>query len=395
MISHDDQVFLIATYGYSDEVFNKYKNISRAVSGYGKVFLLYHQKESIIPAELDKMHCHLFTDAILHNLSYTPLTNTLVPGSNHFPLLDFFRNNAEHKFYWYIEDDVCFNGSWKRFFDSFSHTSHDFISSFIKKHEPGSQWPWWGLSHPQFEIKLENRLRSFNPVYRISQAALSFIHHSLTNKWQGHHEVLLPTLLFNNRFSIMDFGGAGEFIQPSGKNRFYTSRTFRWKPAFKKTGCSKNKLYHPVKPAYRQVQQTAITELGNTIKNVHTVYLQYQSDMYSQVIILYKKNKRYAIKTLVNNQANDSENWRNAYEKVISDEDKNVAVITRSKGTWKEIRTDDVIVLNTAGKEAVFFKKCGEKIFLTNNQTEDTFYRVSDKRLERKIILILTGSPTA
>jgi hypothetical protein len=90
-------------------------------------------------------------------------------------------------------------------------------------------------------------VKSFNPIYRISHSALSFIHKSLLNQWCGHHEVLLPTLLYHNHYSMMDFGGRGQFIPSGFKNKFYTSDTLRWRPVFEKAGDKKNKLYHPVK----------------------------------------------------------------------------------------------------------------------------------------------------
>ena len=70
---------------------------------------------------------------------------------------------------------------------------------------------------------MENRIRSFNPIYRISGKALAHIHRALSEKWIGHHEVLLPTLLYHQGFRLLDFGGEGEFVADGGENLFYTS----------------------------------------------------------------------------------------------------------------------------------------------------------------------------
>ncbi|MES2006380.1 MAG: hypothetical protein V4450_17815 [Bacteroidota bacterium] len=162
--------------------------------------------------------------------------------------MDFFSKHGEYGYYWYIEYDVFFTGDWKIFLDFFKDVNKDFLSCDIRLYENTSTWPWWQtLKHPEKKIALANRLRSFNPIYRLSAAALFFIQQQLYNKWSGHHEVLLPTLLYHNNFSLSDFGGDGEFVDKGAENKFYSKETFRWRPAFNKAGGLKNKLYHPVK----------------------------------------------------------------------------------------------------------------------------------------------------
>lgn len=380
MTALKDHAFLIATHGYSNDVFNEYKSVSKAVADYGKVFLLYHQKGTSHPPALSKVNHHLFTDAILHELSYVPLRNSLVPGSNHFPLLDFFLKHAGFKFYWYIEDDVAFNGNWKHFFNSFQHLPHDFISSYIKCWQQGSTWPWWELAHPVLHIELQNRLRSLNPVYRLSNRALSFLHQSLAARWVGHHEVLLPTLLYNNKFTLMDFGGAGEFVLPSNKNKFYTSRTYRWKPAFKKVGISKNKLYHPVKPVYSTTQPD---------KDIYAVYLGYQTTSSSTLVLLYKKGKKFVIKTLNNNLVTGSDDYHKAYQGMALYKEKKINIIDQHKGIWKEVLTQKEIRLTTIGKEVFFLKKAGDNLLLTKGNKEELFYQVFHPTLRRNILSML------
>jgi len=74
---------------------------------------LYHQKGSEVSDKLLKLNNYIFTDDILYDLNYLPISNSLMPGSNHFPLLKFFTDNPQFDFYWYIESDVVFNGDWE------------------------------------------------------------------------------------------------------------------------------------------------------------------------------------------------------------------------------------------------------------------------------------------
>jgi hypothetical protein len=103
------------------------------------------------------------------------------------------------------------------------------------------------FSHPEEEIPLSDRIASFNPVYRISKEALSYLDQKQRAGWCGHFEVLIPTLLFRANFRLQDIGGSGQFVMPGEENRFYTKKTLRHSPAFDHVGWRKNKLYHPVK----------------------------------------------------------------------------------------------------------------------------------------------------
>ena len=61
----------------------------------------------------------------------------------------------------------------------------------------------------------------------------------------GHHEVLLPTLLYNEGFLLEDFGGEGTFVRPENKAKFYDDTSMRIAPVLPDD--RKNYLFHPVK----------------------------------------------------------------------------------------------------------------------------------------------------
>src|SRR5690606_19415315 len=88
-------------------------------------------------------------------------------------------------------------------------------------------------------------INSFNPVYRLSNRAAKFLDLSLKGGYSGHHEVLMPTLLFKNGFTLADLGDVDNHVTPCLS--LCTLHTMRWKPVFLRPGSRKNTLYHPVK----------------------------------------------------------------------------------------------------------------------------------------------------
>lgn len=252
------QIFIVLTEHSSLALIQKYKKIYTETHGLGDNLVLFHLKGDK-NTDLDGLSSYMFTDEVLTVLNYFPLGFTLVPGSNHFPLLKFYLSHPNYDYYWCIEDDVDFSGDWREFFEKFSSVDADFISSHIRRYQDEPEWPWWSaLAHPYFVIPQEQRIRSFNPIYRISRAGLELLHKALSSKWCGHHEVLIPTLLHESGLSISDFGGMGEFVPDGFENRFYLDNTpnpkgilsdgtMRWRPVFTETGSLENKLYHPVK----------------------------------------------------------------------------------------------------------------------------------------------------
>lgn len=265
-IIFNKQVFLFATHFYSRKVLRDFKALQKATKNFGPCLILYHQKdnENVHPSILKLPH-YIFTYESLSRLGYKCfIDNQLVPASNHFPLLLFSREN-EYCFYWYIEYDVRFNGRWEDFFSYFTVAKEDFLTSHIRRYYDEPEWEWWILRHPIKQIMVTECLRSFNPIYRISYDALRYIDKMHANGWQGHHEILFPTLLNKGAFKIRDFGGSGVFASTQDKKMFYDDSSshslldgslrhrdsYTW--LFYKP---RNKLYHPVKGGKRRFLKT-------------------------------------------------------------------------------------------------------------------------------------------
>jgi len=253
------QVFLFLSHSASAHVVREYENIQRAIAGMGNSFFLYHARCNEAPPGLPWNELYLFSNESLSKLNYPMIGPALVPGHVGFPSLQFFRDHPGFDHYWVIEYDVRFSGDWHFLFNCFKERQQDFLTCHIRRHADEPDWPWWSLHHPRKSIPLSERLRSFNPIYRLSKASLSFLHQCLSDGWCGHNEVLWPTLLHHNGFTIMDIGGKGRFTPASMKDNFYTESesnsdglldcgTMRYRPSFPRVGEEKNKLYHPVKP---------------------------------------------------------------------------------------------------------------------------------------------------
>jgi len=259
MIESPDQVFLFLSHSAASRFIREYGNIRRATAGIGNSFFLYHQKCNEVPPGLPGHELYLFSIESLSKLNYLTIEQSLVPGKVYAPVLQFFRDNPSFDYYWAIENDVRFSGDWHFFFDFFKDAKQDFLTCHIRAHADEPDWPLWHLYHPHRSIPPSERLRSFNPIYRVSNRALSFLDHSLSDGWCGHFEVLWPTLLHHNTFTIMDIGGKGRFTPSGMKDNLYTesepnsagllnSGSMRFRPSFWRVGPEKNKLYHPIKP---------------------------------------------------------------------------------------------------------------------------------------------------
>jgi len=244
-----NNVFLVLTDSLDESKVELYRQISEASTLLGDTFILFHNKREDVKQCISKSNVYEFTNTVLYELGYQPIEDKLVPGSNHFPVLKFFLDHPNYEFYWCVEDDVVFNGSWSYLFNTVSiNFNHDLVTGYIQFYKNEPEWKWWkSLIGPGDDLDKNVLLKAFNPIYRISNRALKLIDNELKSGWSGHHEVLMPTLLAIHGYPIADFGGDGDFTPHDFRNKFYTPETLRWRPVFTSPGELLNKIYHPVK----------------------------------------------------------------------------------------------------------------------------------------------------
>lgn len=179
------------------------------------------------------------------------------PGHVELPVLLFFKEHPEYAYYWTIEYDVRFTGSWDRLFAHFEDSDADLIGTTLtRRHEIPAWHHWPSLDVEAIGIRPESCLRGFFPIYRLSHRALSQLDRDYRDGVKGHFECLIPTLLHNAGLKIEDMGGDGEFVKPVNRNRFYRNTplrgplspgTFVYRPVMHRPGKERNMLWHPVK----------------------------------------------------------------------------------------------------------------------------------------------------
>src|SRR5699024_8947745 len=159
-------------------------------------------------------------------MGFPILGNILVPGHAHFPIFSYINQSKyDANYYWVIEYDVRFTGQWSVLFDHLAASGADLITSNISNYNIMPDWGWWNISHPELSIARKERIRSFNPIYRISREVVKFLERAFMSGWKGHYETTFPTLLYHNGFQLLDFGGNGDFANQ--RNNFYISRNTR------------------------------------------------------------------------------------------------------------------------------------------------------------------------
>lgn len=242
------QAVLYLTNKSNEWTLSAFHALEQSLQGKADVYFAYHQQGDVLPVSLQNIeNLFVFTSDVLNELGYTPIEKgKLVPGSNHFPLLKFYKENQGYDYYWLVEDDVRFSSEWKDFFGSFASCTSDFLSSVIETKAENPTWYWWTSLKTGNEVIAEEKLlKSFNPIYRLSRQALACIDAYLRIGWMGHYEVLLPTLLYNKGFLLEDFGGERTFVRPENNAKFYDDTPMRIAPVLPDD--RKNYLFHPVK----------------------------------------------------------------------------------------------------------------------------------------------------
>ncbi|SFA48502.1 Core-2/I-Branching enzyme [Pedobacter suwonensis] len=256
-----NQVVLFLTNKSDTEIIEQFNKLKRETGDHASVKMLYHRSlNETIPDALSDDEIFVFTDDILNELGYEPFIGSKLDGSNHFPLIKFFRQYPNYDFYWYVEDDIrCLQG-WNTFFSYFliNRVSSDFIASHVRDFEDEPEWYWWK------SLRIEDRqpnidfIRSFNPIFRISRSALNFIDKCHARGYSGHFEVLLPSLLKSGGFKFAEFGGEGKYVLPGCQNFFYRAAyaessgsmrtgSLRYRPVIEENEMWEPLLYHPVK----------------------------------------------------------------------------------------------------------------------------------------------------
>ena len=130
------QEILFMTYGADRGLYTKLGHLMEAVTVDTDCHVLFHNRQDMDTGDtlrrLQNMtDVHIFTDSILTDMGYATMGDRLIPGNAHFAVLDFFKTHPTCDFYWFIEDDVVFNGNWVTLFDYYHDDGSDLIASYV------------------------------------------------------------------------------------------------------------------------------------------------------------------------------------------------------------------------------------------------------------------------
>jgi hypothetical protein len=200
-----------------------------------------------------------FDSREMGNWGYSTIRDTLIPGHAHLPLLRYFEAHPGGEYFWLVEDDVGYRGSWKAFFESFRDDDSDFLACHIRSHSDEPSWPWWRTLEPASgDVAQIERVRALLVVARYSRRALETIIGYHRSGWRGHFEALCPTVIRHAGLTLADIGGTGPFTPKARWGRHYTSYgdeagslwhigSVRYRPHQLRPGWRSDRLYHPVK----------------------------------------------------------------------------------------------------------------------------------------------------
>lgn len=240
-----------------------YQALTRAFRPYGDAYFVFDVTHQPLPDALARLPNFTFTKDSLRNLGYVWLQDALMPGHVHFPMLEFARHHPGYTHYWVVEYDVRFNGPWRLFFWWANRVKADFLATHLYRHGEQPFWYWWrSLSCPEHEIDLQARIRFFGPLYRISREAVELLDTRLSEGCKGHQEVIIPTLLHQAGYRLMDLSRDSTLGQAPGWSWYTRSRerdawgalndsSMRFRPALESVGRRPFTFYHPIKAAGR------------------------------------------------------------------------------------------------------------------------------------------------
>lgn len=125
----------------------------------------------------------------------------------------------DYDFYWLVEYDVNYTGNWNDII-SMKDTA-DLLATHIYTYEKNDNWIWWGSFNTPVKTK---KIRAFLPIFRISGKILINIQTSLKKeKWSGHLEAVLPTIINKHQGKIREIGGTGSYTSKKRWKKFYNS----------------------------------------------------------------------------------------------------------------------------------------------------------------------------
>lgn len=207
-----------------------------------------------------------------------PLTNVYYYNVTKY-VEQFFVNNEvfrKYDYYWIVEYDIYFSGNWSIFFNTIDKYDEDLVGTTFNIYKQNGYMHSFVFGNNFDEFK--TKIKSFIPIYRISNRALNYISNYNKDKELDEYEditkylyeIYIPTLLHDVGYTILSLNSEKDTDIPNNENHLFrfdlntdfihyyddtgfidnAMQTFWWNKTFynKKEMNVKNKLYHRFKP---------------------------------------------------------------------------------------------------------------------------------------------------
>jgi hypothetical protein len=262
------QCVLFLTHKWSPELAMHYARLKAEAGAVLDVFLIFQTNDPNLPRRLAVGPDYVLTDDDI--AAQFPHRFHQYAPNWHFPALDMAwmtvflsAKFAAYAHCWVVEYDVDFSGSWSRFFAPATGYEGDLLGTSIR---PLSELPRWpnrkDFSQPTSTATAP--IVGFFPILRASRDFIETYRREVSDpEWNGHFEVLLPSVAVACGFWVAEIGGHGPFTPPERRGLHYLSpeqssgarATFCFRPARSlhyfvqsRRGFSHpDFLYHPIK----------------------------------------------------------------------------------------------------------------------------------------------------
>lgn len=134
---------------------------------------------------------------------------------------------SDSDYLWFVDDRVDFQGGEETFLDDFEVCDADLIATFVRTRSEDPDWPWWDTLAGPDDGFTEAEVAAMLPLVRLSGRAAKYCRNALREGWDGHPEVLLPTLVKRAGLMIEDVGDSGRFTPAERVDKWYEPRTWR------------------------------------------------------------------------------------------------------------------------------------------------------------------------
>ena len=143
--------------------------------------------------------------------------------------MKFFLDRPYYDDYWIIEYDVRFSEAWPELFADLSSSSADLLCTTMQTWTENPNWAHWGtLTTGDEDVPLERRVKGFMPFCRLSHALFAACDARYRTGWNGHCEIIWPTIASLSGLRLEDIGGSSSFTPAERRGRYYQNTPSEW-----------------------------------------------------------------------------------------------------------------------------------------------------------------------